>query len=115
MPKLFDELFAGGLDLHFDVHGEPVLYAATSQSPTAPWQDITGVFNPTHVDVSLGDVPVTAAEPVIDVRRPFLTASPARGDQVKIDGQIYTVVDIDGRVDGPVARLRLHRGAMQGV
>ena len=97
------------------VFGQPVRYAGRARDPNAPWVDIQGVFDPEHTDVTLGDVKITDVTPILDVRIADLASVPARGDQVEIDGQAYTVVDIEGASDESVRRLRLHRGGSQGV
>ena len=103
------------------VFGQPVRYAGRARDPNAPWADIQGVFDPEHTDLTLGGaqgantVPITDVTPILDVRIADLAAPPARGDQVEVAGNVYTVVDIDGAAGGPVRRLRLHRGGSQGV
>ena len=103
------------------VFGQPVRYAGRARDPNAPWVDIQGIFDPEHSDLTLGGaqgtntVPITDVTPILDIRIADLAAAPARGDQVEIAGQVYTVVDIEGAAGGPVFRLRLHRGGHQGV
>ena len=87
--------------------GEPVVFHLEGQAEALPGQ---GVFSAVHqeVDASTG-VPVSMAQPVLEVRQTDLPATPTEGDAVTVQGVLYLIVEV--RPDGHgFLKLMLHKG-----
>jgi len=94
------------------VFGQPVQYARKSADPEAEFQDVSAIFDPTHVysETEGGTVAVTSQEVTIDVRHSEIGGEePGKGDQIKANGQLYTAIDRE-RLDGDTTRLVLQQG-----
>ena len=87
--------------------GEPVLFRSEGQAEALSGR---GVFSAAHqeVDASTG-VPVSMAQPVLEVRQADLPATPTEGDAVTVQGVLYLIVEV--RPDGHgFLKLMLHKG-----
>lgn len=87
--------------------GEPVVFHLEGQAEALPGR---GVFSAAYqeVDASTG-VPVSMAQPVLEVRQADLPATPTEGDAVTVQGVLYLIVEV--RPDGHgFLKLMLHKG-----
>ena len=86
---LFDALFAPGLDLVFDMHGQEIEYRPEGGG----WQTVLAVYNPSReVADTEGHTPLHSTERVVDIRRSDLAAAPTQRDKVRIGGAEFDVV-----------------------
>ena len=76
------------------VFGQPVTYNPLRSLPETEPLSITAVFDPNHKEVSFDNgMQISSYYPLLTVAGADLLAPPKVGDQVTIEGMLYTVAD----------------------
>ena len=106
MSSVFTQAFVATVPHLLATFGEPVSLLLEGQAEPI---SARGIFSARHQEVDPeSGIPISAVQPMAEVWAPELPQQPTEGDQIRLRGETYLIVDCQPDGHG-FLRLLLHR------